>query len=380
MSDLSRRQTLTGAVAAAATALARPLLASPPATGAFSVTNADELMSALREGRPVVVLRPGKYGALKLAGIPGKARIISEKPGAAIFETMLITKVSGLDFEDVAFIPENRLGGTKAASIFRAEPSTDRIRLIRPVVHGAPQANSCEGWSVAEWKSRKAIGVWLRGPLSSVEGGNFYAIGFHAIMTEGADSLIRGNTLQWVAGDMMRALGDRSQVRMNRARNRVRPINAGEEKTDTHADFFQSWAHRGKGGALTAVTDIVFEGNLGIEWDAPAHPLAGYMQGVGFFDGPYINTVIRRNEIWCTAGHGITISNSQNSLVEDNVVGNLYLKTDKPAPWIRLDGAKGAVVRGNVAPMAMINRQKVAVTQIAYGRVRRSDFQTWPVV
>jgi hypothetical protein len=381
MHTLSRRGALRlSLTAAAALAAARASLASPALTGATAVTNADELLDALRDGQPVVALKPGNFGSVDLSRLPGEARIVSEKPGGAVFDAMTISRTNGLDIEDIALIPPAPLGSVKGATIFRAEPSAERIRLIRPLVRGAPYAESCAGWSVAEWKSRKAIGVWLRGARSALIGGDFYAIGYHALMIEGEDGLVQGNTFQWIAGDVMRALGDRTQVRNNRMRNRVRPINPGEEKQDTHADFFQSWAKKDrKTGTLTPVTGLLFEGNLGLEWDGPDHPLAGYMQGVGLFDGPFINTVIRRNEIWTTAPHGITISDSTGSLVEDNIVGHLHQSTKKKVPWIRLDGATGGTIRGNIVPQALINRQNVATTPMAYGRVRRSSFDSWPM-
>ncbi len=102
------------------------------------------------------------------------------------------------------------------------------------------------------------------------------------------------------------------------------------------------------------VVGVVLRGNTIINYVDPNQPYRGTLQGIGCFDGTYVDWVIENNVIVTDHWHGITLLGARNCLVINNTV--LDQNSTRPGPpWIRVDNHKkgmapvNCVVRNNLA-------------------------------
>jgi parallel beta-helix repeat protein len=102
------------------------------------------------------------------------------------------------------------------------------------------------------------------------------------------------------------------------------------------------------------VRGIVLRGNTIINFVDPQQPHRGALQGIGCFDGMFVDWVVENNLVITDHYHGITLSGARNCKVVNNTV--LDRKAGRPGPpAIRIarhkNGTKssGCVVRNNLA-------------------------------
>ena len=128
-----------------------------------------------------------------------------------------------------------------------------------------------------------------------------------------SDSLITGNLVENFAGDGLRGLGNHCTFEYNTVKNCYK-VNAN------HDDGFQSWS-TGPGGVGTGeVVGVVLRGNTIINYDDPNQPYRGTLQGIGCFDGTFVDWVIENNVIITDHWHGITLLGARNCRVINNTV------------------------------------------------------------
>lgn len=171
------------------------------------------------------------------------------------------------------------------------------------------------GWTAEEWSSLPT-GVNFRGADSSLIDSTISGVNF-GIVTDGrfADNVdLIGNTINGFVGDAIRPLGDNTRVIGNRITNAI------DIQNGNHDDGIQSFVT--KNGVQAG---LLIEGNTIIGWtEEKSHPLrSASFQGIGLFDGPYGDLVIRNNIVAITHIHGIAIAGSINSLVSHNTVVDL---------------------------------------------------------
>ncbi|UCD52697.1 MAG: hypothetical protein JSW27_08675, partial [Phycisphaerales bacterium] len=121
-----------------------------------------------------------------------------------------------------------------------------------------------------------------------------------------------------------------------------------------HDDGFQSWSV-GPGGVGTGeVVGVVLRGNTIINYEDPNQPHRGALQGIGCFDGTFVDWVVENNVVITDHWHGITLGGARGCLVINNTV--LDRNEQRPGPpWICIDRHKNGtapvdcVVRNNLA-------------------------------
>src|SRR5690606_5518894 len=111
----------------------------------------------------------------------------------------------------------------------------------------------------------------------------------------------------------------------------------------------------GPGGVGTGeVTGIVLRGNVIINYEDPNQPLRGPLQGIGCFDGTFVDWVVENNVIITDHWHGISLYGVRNVRVVNNTVLDPNAESPGP-PWIKLtehkDGTppENCIVRNNLA-------------------------------
>lgn len=209
------------------------------------------------------------------------------------------------------------------------------------------------GWSADDWNELACSAISLSGAKLTARDNYAKNVNF-GISVSGDSCLVEGNTIENFSGDGLRGLGDYSVFRHNAVLN-CYDVNAN------HDDGFQSWS-RGDDGAVGTgeVVGMVLDGNTIINYVDPAQPFRGTLQGIGCFDGMFVDWVVRNNLIVTDHWHGITLSGARNCRIVNNTV--VDLNTDRPGPpWVRIGAHKngtassGCVIRNNLTTSISID-------------------------
>lgn len=196
------------------------------------------------------------------------------------------------------------------------------------------------GWSEEDWLAKSCSAIAVEGDDCLVLNNRIRNVRF-GISTTGARALVSGNRITNFAGDGMRGLGDYSVFEYNTVENAFK-IDAN------HDDGFQSWSV-GEGGVGTGeVRGVVLRGNTFINTRDPEQPLQTSFQGIGCFDGMYVDWVIENNVVSVNHWHGITLMGAENCIVRNNTVIDMF--EGRPGPsWIRIVAHKnGTASSGNI--------------------------------
>lgn len=198
------------------------------------------------------------------------------------------------------------------------------------------------GWSLDDWNALACNAIQISGDCVTVRDSFCRNINF-GISVSGNSCLISGNVVENFAGDGLRGLGNDLVFEYNVVKN-CYDVNAN------HDDGFQSWS----------INDdpprerVVLRGNTFINYEDPDQPFRGTLQGIGCFDGFYIDWVIENNLVITDHWHGISLYGAVDCRVVNNTVVDQNDESPGP-PWILVnphkDGtpSQGCVIRNNLA-------------------------------
>jgi hypothetical protein len=197
-------------------------------------------------------------------------------------------------------------------------------------------------WSAADWDQRAASGIGASGDFISIRDNQLLNVNF-GISVSGRYALVEHNVIENFCGDGLRGIGSDMVFDHNTVKNCY-------DVNDNHDDGFQSWS----------INDdpprerIVLRGNVIIGYSNPDQPFRGTLQGIGCFDGMYVDWVIENNVVATDHWHGITLLGARGCRVVNNTVVDLN-EDDPGPPWVRIgphkDGrtSSGCLIRNNVA-------------------------------
>lgn len=201
-------------------------------------------------------------------------------------------------------------------------------------------------WTAADWLALAPNAITVDGDRSKILGNTIRNIRF-GISVNGESVTVRGNRISNFGGDGLRGLGDYGLFENNIVENAFKI-------DDNHDDGFQSWSF-GPGGVGTGeVRGVVLRGNTFINNRDPNQPLKTPFQGIGCFDGYFVDWIIENNVVIVNHWHGITLMGARNSRIVNNTVIDVYDGTPGPS-WIRIaphkNGSSGTgnIVRNNLA-------------------------------
>lgn len=255
------------------------------------------------EGGDTILLMDGTHGMLKI----NKS-----------FDTMITIRsqngqnahIEGADFTEPAknirlqSLKVWRTGAEWNAFLIKAMKGARQLEFDGLDVRSRQDATNYLKWPASRWLAVTGFGFDLRGSGYIVR--NNTITGVRVGISGGYNSLIENNVVDGFCGDGMKGVG-RSIFRNNLVKNRI--------KVDGfHSDGFQ--AH-----TSTVIKDLTLDSNTFIEWaHSQSHPLRGYMQGIGMFDGFYEDLVIQNNVIVARASHGIAVYGTRRGKVVNNTV------------------------------------------------------------
>ena len=207
-------------------------------------------------------------------------------------------------------------------------------------------------WTIGDWNDLPCNGIGVSGDDVVVRNNRLLNVKF-GISVSGQRALVEHNVVENFAGDGMRGLGDHGTFQYNTVKNCY-------DVNDNHDDGFQSWS-TGEGGVGTGeVVGITLRGNTIINYEDPAQPFRGPLQGIGCFDGMFVDWVVENNVIMVDHWHGITLLGARDSRIVNNTVVDLN-DVDPGPPWVRIGTHKngtassGCVVRNNLTTAVSVD-------------------------
>ncbi len=215
--------------------------------------------------------------------------------------------------------------------------------------------DDASGWGAPEWINLAASGVSVTGTRVTIRDSTVRNVRF-GISASGEEALISSNVIDGFSADGMRGLGDGSIYEGNRVQNCYVGSSQGDPN---HDDGFQSWSVGPGGPGTGEVRDVVLRGNTFINYLDATNPLVATMQGIGCFDGLYVNWVVENNTVVTDHWHGITLLGARDSLVINNSVIDVN-ETSPGPPWIMIGEdtagpSEDVVVRNNLATQIILD-------------------------
>jgi len=221
-------------------------------------------------------------------------------------------------------------------------------------------------WTNVDWDKKAVSGIFIRGDDITVRNNRLRNVNY-GISSMGQRSIVSGNVIDQFSGDGLRGLGDYSVFEGNIVKN-CYAVNKN------HDDGFQSWSTGIDSKVGTgAVTGVVLRRNLFIANDDPQKDGNCQMQGIGLFDGMYVDWVIENNIVIVDHWHGITVMGAKNVRIINNTVWDPNNKKPGPA-WIRVwkhkngTDPQGNLVANNLA--SAFKNSKIGVLQLQNQLIR----------
>lgn len=279
-------------------------------------------------------LLSGYHGAVEITGYYNASNItIAAAPGAAPqLSSLLIRSAKNWVVRGLLLSPDYA-------------PTYERKTMIDLDSHGysGPVSDvtieDCDlesvadtsSWSASDWDTRAVNGIGADGTNITIRRNRLKNVNF-GISVGASNSLVEDNVVDSFSGDGMRGLGDHTTFQYNVVKNCY-------DVNDNHDDGFQSWSN-GPGGVGTGeVVGIVLRGNVIINYEDPNQPLRGTLQGIGCFDGTFVDWVVENNVVITDHWHGISLYGARNSRIVNNTV--LDPNGDSPGPpWIKIENHK----------------------------------------
>ena len=194
-------------------------------------------------------------------------------------------------------------------------------------------------WSAADWIQKARSGIWLgRHGRAHIARNNYILNVRFGISLCAPECVCEGNLVANFSADGIRATRDGLIVRHNVIKNIFVGARDGDDNHDDGIQVFLFNVGRG------TVRDIVLEENIILAREKSDLPFPTGLQGIGCFDGPLVNFVVRGNVVWVNHWHGISLYDAQSCLVENNVC--FVQDSSRVRPWIML-GQKQKQARGN---------------------------------
>lgn len=320
--------------------------------------DADTPFEVINAGAPIkagdtIYLRSGYHGELYVIGAYNAAPITirAEDGHTPLLSQVFLRSASHWIIDGVSI------------SSHHASPPADISNMVSFVNHGhsGPSDNlvlknsevftvdDASGWGATEWMTTADSGIRLDARDSAVIDSVVRNVRF-GISVTGANALISGNLIDGISADGLRGLGDNGVFEYNRIQNMFVSSSQGDAN---HDDGFQSWSV-GEGGVGTGeVNNVVLRGNVFINYTDLGNPLNAPMQGIGCFDGQFVNWTVENNVVITNHWHGISFYGMRDSRIVNNTV--IDITPGQPGPsWIRVFPYGGidssdVVVRNNLA-------------------------------
>ena len=317
----------------------------------------------------IIYLRAGYHDSVTLSKVYTGFVYLKAYPGETpVLERLVFNGASHWNIDGLTITPQRPL--PKPAKITDPVSPFPENTLIRVKNSGSRYTNnivitncnafsaaSSAGWTANDWNTKAYNGIHVSDNSTDVTVDNchFYNVNFGISMYSNAQYITIKNCLvENICGDGIRPSGSDITIEYNTVKN-LYDVN------ENHYDMIQA-----VGSTTTPLSNVIIRGNTLIHATGDRTDMAlvpDEAQGIGLFDGPYINWRIENNVVFNNHPHGISLYNGQNCIIANNtvllnpqvteIVGNI--------PWIRVDNKTGVAATSNI-----VIRNNIA-NRITYG-------------
>lgn len=293
-----------------------------------------------------VWLGAGYHGALALDGLQFDPPVVIEaQDGAAPQFSRVRISASGVVVRGLSISPSHA-PEYETTTIVEVDESAEFVTIEDSDIFSEDDAS---GWSEEDWISRASSGVGVGGADITIANNRIRNVRF-GISADGDRAHIVGNTIDGFSADGLRGLGNYQVFEYNLVKN----VYVDGDVDENHDDGFQSWSVGDDGVGTGEVVGIVLRGNVILNYEDPDQPFRATLQGIGCFDGTFVDWVVENNVVITDHWHGITLLGARNSRIVNNTVIDVNEESPGP-PWISIDAHKdgtapeGCLVRNNLA-------------------------------
>lgn len=319
-----------------------PVPPAPPVVGGAVAKDVSDIIAKLKAGDKVIKVRKGNLGALALNGIAtAGARIEPEDPfDAATFSAITQSKSPNITIRFLNVVPT--AGNKNDSSPNYLIKADGGLWLEQMTIKSRDDADHCMDWAKADWLAWAWSGVQFVGSGNVARGCRLFGVNF-GLSTIAPDNDFLSNAIFGVSADGIRLNGDRCRAISNKASDFVL-IDAN------HPDAIQAFGkYNSTAKTYADLTGLVIEDNEFIEWTIrPSNPLRAKMQGIGGYNGRWVDAVVRKNRILSSSFTGMTLNNGVNATVTDNYFGHVD-KVKADFPRVKVNGS-GVTFERNQAP------------------------------
>lgn len=182
-------------------------------------------------------------------------------------------------------------------------------------------------WTLDDWLNKSASGIYTNASHITITNNTIRNVD-HGISILAGDGFISNNAVVNFSGDGLRPLGSNHIVQYNLVKNCY-------DVDDNHDDGLQVFTSEDH-----PIENLVIRGNMILNFEDFNQPFRGPLQGIGCFDGPFINWVIENNIVVVDHWHGITLMGAFNCDIVNNTVID-PTPDERPGPcWIRVTDHK----------------------------------------
>jgi len=190
-------------------------------------------------------------------------------------------------------------------------------------------------WTDTDWLSKApGSGIAASGKRITVRNCTLENVQL-GINAGGDDCLVEHNTITGIAHDGLRSSADRIVWQYNRLSDFV-------DVDGNHDDIIQLY----RGGGVPHVA-VVIRGNYFDGRKIPGRPHTTSPQGIGCFDGPYVDCLVENNVVLTAHWHGISLYGAQGCTIINNTVLD---PSRQYTAWIAIpSGPANTIVRNNMS-------------------------------
>ena len=294
-----------------------------------------------------VLLRNGYHGDPMITGgnYAQPITIAAQSGHTPLLRRLRANNTQGYLFRGLSISPSHA-PAYATVTMVDFQGGSSRITLEDSQVFSVADATS---WAAADWVNRASSGVQVSGTQITIRGNHLRNVRF-GISVSGTNAMIERNTVENFSADGLRGLGNNGTFQYNVVKNSY----ADDSVDSNHDDGFQSWSTLNGTVGAGEVRGIVLRGNTIINFENPSQPLKGTLQGIGCFDGFFVDWVVENNVVITNHWHGISLYGARNSRVVNNTVIDNNSASPGP-PWIMVTAHKdgrpsdGVTVRNNLA-------------------------------
>jgi len=289
------------------------------------------------KGGDTILLRSGDHGKVWIRGAynTDTITIAAEKGHRPRLTSIMLSAASKWELQGLTVSPEGS-GDSKKRTLIMVEshgwhgPSSE-VRIENCRIYSAGDSSQ---WSKEDWNRLACDGISVKGPRMVVRNNEIRNVAM-GIVASGDKNRVEHNLIENFSRDGIRHGGGNDVIFLSNT------VKNCYDVSDNHDDGFQSYTGK------SVSKRVILRGNVIINTDNPKQKFLGKLQGIGCFDGPYVDWIVENNVVLVSHYHGITLDTAQNCRIVNNTSLDI---TDEMPAWIRLSGkSRGCTVRNNLS-------------------------------